>query len=181
MASHIVSYFANNNNCEQNFVSQRENRWKFCYQSMAKSLANHNNEKSQQTYYGKRNTISLIPNIENANINDDFPLMKNHFVFCFYGEKICIGQVLALYFELYGNHSFNLKPVTKIDNISKITLKIFLPVNSNLFTQYTPEECNIITHKNPSNIILYILSDDITINDQFLFLSNIAKDYYSYL
>ncbi|RHZ79684.1 hypothetical protein Glove_142g6 [Diversispora epigaea] len=119
---------------------------------MAKSLADHNNEKSQQTYYGKRNTISLIPNIENANINDDFPLMKNHFVFCFYGEKICIGQVLALYFELYGNHSFNLKPVTKIDNISKITLKIFLPVNN-----------------------------DITINNQFLFLSNIAKDYYSYL
>ncbi|RHZ90226.1 hypothetical protein Glove_2g65 [Diversispora epigaea] len=129
MASHIVSYFANNNNCEQNFVSQRENRWKFCHQSIAKSLADHNNEKSQQTYYGKRNTISLIPNIENANINDDFPLMKNHFVFCFYSEKICIGQVLALYFELYGNHSFNLKPVTKIDNISKITLKIFLPVN----------------------------------------------------
>ncbi|RHZ49994.1 hypothetical protein Glove_508g93 [Diversispora epigaea] len=90
-------------------------------------------------------------------------------------------KILALYFELYGNHSFNLKPVTKIDNISKITLKIFLPVNSNLFTQYTPEECNIITHKNPSNIILHISSDDITINDQFLFLSNIAKDYYSYL
>ncbi|RHZ89977.1 hypothetical protein Glove_9g88 [Diversispora epigaea] len=148
---------------------------------MAKSLADHNNEKSQQTYYGKRNTISLIPNIENANINDDFPLMKNHFVFCFYGEKICIGQVLALYFELYGNYSFNLKLVTKIDNISKITLKIFLPVNSNLFTQYTLEECNIITHKNPSNIILHISSDDITINNQFLFLSNIVKDYYSYL
>src|SRR6185436_1947908 len=123
----------------------------------------------------------LVPNIENANINDDFPLIKNHFVFCFYGEKICIGQVLTFYFDLYGNYSFNIKPVTNINDISKITLKIFLPVNSNLFTQYTPEECNIITHKNLSNIILHILLDDITINDQFLFLSNMAKDYYSYL
>ncbi|RHZ77356.1 hypothetical protein Glove_180g36 [Diversispora epigaea] len=144
------------------------------------SLANHNNEKSQQLYSGKRNAIPYISNIENANINEDFPLMQNHFIFCFYGEKICVGQVLALYYENYSNHSFNTKPVTKIDDIFKVTLKVFLPINSNLFTQYTPEECNIFTHRNPSNIIFHILSDDVTINDQFLTLSNLVKDYYSY-
>ncbi|RHZ54541.1 hypothetical protein Glove_426g101 [Diversispora epigaea] len=149
-ASHIVAYFANNNDRDQNFIKQRENRWKHNHQKIAMSLANHNNEKSQQLYSGKRNAI------------------------------LYIGQVLALYYENYSNHSFNTKPVTKIDDISKVTLKVFLLINSNLFTQYTPEECNIFTHRNPSNIIFHILSDDVTINDQFLTLSNLVKDYYSY-
>ena len=121
-----------------------------------------------------------VPNIENTNINDDFPLIQNHFVLCIYGEKICIGQVLALYYELYGNHSFNTKPVTKIDDISKITLKIFLPVSSNLFSQYTPEECNIVTYRNLSNIIFHLLTNDVIINEQSLILSNVAKHYYNY-
>ncbi|RHZ76823.1 hypothetical protein Glove_189g28 [Diversispora epigaea] len=172
IASQMVSHFANNNSREQNFVSQRENRWKSSHQSMAESLANHNNKKNQQLNSGKRNLIPYIPNIENTNINDDFPLIQNHFVLCIY--------VLALYYELYGNHSFNTKPVTKIDDISKITLKIFLPVSSNLFSQYTPEECNIVTHRNLSNIIFHLLTNDVIINEQSLILSNVAKNYYNY-
>jgi len=57
IASQMVSHFANNNSREQNFVSQRENRWKSSHQSMAESLANHNNKKSQQLNSGKRNLI----------------------------------------------------------------------------------------------------------------------------
>ncbi|RHZ47550.1 hypothetical protein Glove_578g27 [Diversispora epigaea] len=128
-ASHIIAYFANNNDRDQNFIKQRENRWKHNHQKIAMSLANHNNEK--------------ISNIENVNINEDFPLIQNHFIFCFYGKKICVGQVLALYYKNYSNYSFNTKPVTKIDDISKVTLKVFLPINSNLFTQYTPEEYTV--------------------------------------
>ncbi|RHZ55114.1 hypothetical protein Glove_420g98 [Diversispora epigaea] len=178
-ASHMVSYFSNNDKNELQFVSQRENQWKISYKSMTKTLANYNYEKSHQLYR-IRNLIPQIPNIENTNINDDFPLMQNHFVFCFYNKNICVGQVLVIYYELYGNHSFNIKQVTKIDNISKITLKVFLPINNNLFTQCTPEECYIFTYRNPSNIIFHISCDNVTINDQFLFLSNEAKNYYNY-
>lgn len=106
--------------------------------------------------------------------------MQNHFVFCFHGEKICVGEVLAIFYESYGNHSFNTEQITNIDSISKITLKVFLPVDNNLFTQYIPEECNIFTHKSPANIIFHLSANDITINDQFLFLSNEAKNYYNY-
>ncbi|RHZ80578.1 hypothetical protein Glove_134g160 [Diversispora epigaea] len=179
-ASHIVTYFVNNDNRNQNFIKQRENRWKYNHQTMVTSIANHNNEKNQQSYSEKRNTIPYISNIDNANINEEFPLTQNDFVFCSYSEKICIKQVLALYYENYNNHSFNVNSVTKIDDISKVTLKVFLPISSNLFAQYTPEECIIFTHRNPSNIIFYISSNDVNINDQFLFLLDKAKDYYNY-
>ena len=46
-ASHIVSYFTKNNNQEEHFVSQRTNRWKSARQTMAKTLANYNKEKSK--------------------------------------------------------------------------------------------------------------------------------------
>ena len=28
-------------------------------------------------------------------ISEDFPLAQNHFILCFYGKQICIGQVQA--------------------------------------------------------------------------------------
>ncbi|PKY32355.1 hypothetical protein RhiirB3_450483 [Rhizophagus irregularis] len=102
-ASHILSYFVKNDYQEERFILQRTNRWK-----------------------------SALPNIENANISEDFPLAQEHFILCFYGKQICVGQVQALYYELYGNHSFNTKHVTKIEDISKVTLKIFIPTDLEL-------------------------------------------------
>ena len=105
---------------------------------------------------------------------------QDHFIICFYGKQICIGQVQALYYESYGNHSFNTECVTKIEDISKVTLKIFIPTGNNLFTSITSDECIIFTHKHPSNFIFHLLSDDIIINHHSLILSNTSKDYYEF-
>jgi hypothetical protein len=52
-----------NNNQEEHFVSQRANRWKSAHQTMAKTLANYNKEKSKQSrrlILGKKNR-KMIP------------------------------------------------------------------------------------------------------------------------
>ena len=44
-----MSYFVKNNNQEEHFVSQRTSQWKSIRQTMAKTLANYNQEKSKQS------------------------------------------------------------------------------------------------------------------------------------
>ena len=107
-------------------------------------------------------------------------MAQNHFILCFYGKQIYIGQVQALYYELYDNHSFNTKHITKIENISKVTLKVFIPTGNNLFTFIIPDKCIIFTYKHPSNFIFHLPFDDIIINHHSLILSNSSKDYYEF-
>jgi hypothetical protein len=85
-----------------------------------------------------------------------------------------------LYYELYGNHSYNTGNVTKIEDISKVTLKIYTPTGNNLFTSITPDGCIIFTHKCSSNFIFHLPFDDIIINHHSLILSNVSKDYYEF-
>ncbi|PKC53373.1 hypothetical protein RhiirA1_479433 [Rhizophagus irregularis] len=55
-----------------------------------------------------------IPNIEDVNITREFPLVKGHYVFVRYGDKMCIGHVISVYFEAYGKHCYTDEPVETI-------------------------------------------------------------------
>ncbi|CAB4410654.1 unnamed protein product [Rhizophagus irregularis] len=43
-------------------------------------------------------SLIKIPNIETANITEDFPLIKGDYLFVRYSSQMCIGR---LYFEAY--------------------------------------------------------------------------------
>ncbi|RHZ57145.1 hypothetical protein Glove_393g21 [Diversispora epigaea] len=153
MASHIVSYFVNNNNCEQNFVSQRENRWKFCHQSMAKSLADYNNEKSQQTYYGKRNTISLR-NLNNNIISNLTTWPSDLEITRTIRQSRQLACELAEYLNMLMSDSLpigNLQPIILIETNNKPEVSSFLynknkennDIESNNIENEINENCNI--------------------------------------
>ncbi|PKC55973.1 hypothetical protein RhiirA1_474722 [Rhizophagus irregularis] len=61
------------------------------------------------------NTIQ-IPNIENANIICKFLLVKGHYIFIRYDNKICIGCVISVYFKVYGKHCYTDKLVKTINS-----------------------------------------------------------------
>ncbi|GES74758.1 hypothetical protein GLOIN_2v1772310 [Rhizophagus clarus] len=183
-ASHFVAYFTKNENPEQRFVTQREKRWKDYRKNLALTLAQLHMEEFEKSRKKKMinkrkahiSTIQ-IPNIEDANITREFPLVKGHYVFVRYGDKMCVGRVISIYFDAYGKHCYADEPVETINDISYISLHVYIPVH-NVFSDLVKEGCNILTHHIPSNIVYHISETKVLIDGNILKLKGDEKKYY---
>ncbi|CAB4419418.1 unnamed protein product [Rhizophagus irregularis] len=184
-ASHFVAYFTKNNDPQQRFVTQREKRWKTNRNNAAMTLANlHLQElqksKKKATSNRKKSTEALIqiPNIETANISKDFPLVIGDYVFVLYGNQMCVGRVEAIYFEVSPNHCYTDEAITTIDDISYLSIHIFVPIHLDLFSDMIREECLLLTHHVPSNVYYHISKEGVSIENNILKLLGKEKDYY---
>ncbi|UZO08011.1 uncharacterized protein OCT59_028279 [Rhizophagus irregularis] len=99
---------------------------------------------------------SLIKNIEYANINHNNPLNEQNYVIAYFGVQLCIGQVISSFYEAYGYHSYNQEPITDIENISYLTLKVFTPIIRNIFSAKIEEGQVLITHQCPKNVLYHL-------------------------
>jgi len=118
-----------------------------------------------------------VPNIENANISKDFPLIKGDYVFVLYGDQMCVGRVVSVYFEAYGHHCYTEEIITDLDDISYISLHVYIPIH-HLFSDLIKEDCNLLTHHLASNIFYHIGSANILIEENILKLLGDEKKYY---
>ncbi|CAB5110484.1 unnamed protein product [Rhizophagus irregularis] len=124
--------------------------------------------------------VYQFENIESANINSHNPLNEQDFVLVVFGLQLCIGQVISSFYEAYGYHSYHQEPITDIENISYITLKVFTPIR-NIFSALTEEGCFLITHQHPKNVIYHLNMQDIKVfDDNTLQLLNKAKIHYNF-
>ena len=124
--------------------------------------------------------ISKVPNIENANISKDFLLIKGDYIFVIYGDQMCVGRVIAVYFEAYNNHCYTEEAITDLNDISYISLHVYIPIH-HVFSDLTKEACNILTHHLASNIIYHIRSTSVSVEENVLkLLGNEKQYYYSY-
>ncbi|SRR6266540_5945968 len=78
-------------------------------------------------------------------------LYLSYTVFIKYENQMCIGQVLAVYFEAYSNYCFI------------YSLYIFIPIHLDLFSDIVQEGCNALTYHLASNIFYHILSSGVSI------------------
>ena len=78
---------------------------------------------------------------------------------------MCIERVEALYFEAYNHTNTAIK---NLNDISYISLHVFVPLHLELFTVIVKESCYILTHHIPLNIIYHIRQDRVDINGNFL-------------
>ncbi|CAG8595177.1 10213_t:CDS:2, partial [Dentiscutata heterogama] len=186
-ASHLTAYFTKNKNPEQRFIKQREKHWKENQRNMLMTLAQLHSEEIEKSKKKKtsnkkkvQSNLISIPNIQNANISDNFPLLKGDYVFVLYGETVCIGKVIALYFENYNNHCYTDEPVTNLNDISYISLQIYLPIHLNLFSDILKEGCSLLTHHLASNIIYHINKLGVLIDGNVLKLLENEKKYFDY-
>jgi hypothetical protein len=120
----------------------------------------------------------IVPNIVTANITEEFPLSKRDYVFVQYGSQVCIGWVEALYFEAYNHHCYADKPIKDLNDISYISLHVFVPLHLDLFTDIVKEGCYILTHHIPSNIVYHIKQNSVVIEGNFLKLVGNEKHFY---
>ena len=122
--------------------------------------------------------FKIVPNIETANITENFSLSKGDYVFVRYGSQICIGRVEALYFEAYNHHCYADKPINDLNDISYISLHVFVPLHLDLFTDIVKEGCYILTHHIPLNIVYHIKQNSVDIEGNFLKLVGNEKNFY---
>ncbi|CAG8760362.1 12856_t:CDS:2, partial [Rhizophagus irregularis] len=153
-ANHIVSFFTKNENAE-----------------MRQSIANFY-EKEQSN---KRQKILS----KFANINQDNPLNEQDYVIAYYGIQLCIGQVISSFYEAYRYHFYNQEPITDIENISYLTLKVFTPIR-NIFSAEIEGGHILITHQCPKNVLYHLDMQDIQIFDNTLQLLDKAKACYNF-
>ncbi|PKC60940.1 hypothetical protein RhiirA1_539511 [Rhizophagus irregularis] len=138
----------------------------------------------QQFELSRQKQIDRITNkiiyLESANITQDFPLQQGDYVIVLYGMKICIAKVIAMYYEGYGNHCYSQNAVTQIEDLSYISLQVYLPIHLNIFASQTVEGYTLFTHHCPQNIIYHIKSNGVIIGDSSLTLTGVARDTFNY-
>ncbi len=118
--------------------------------------------------------------IKSANITQDFLLQQNDYVITLYRTKICIGKVIAMYYEGYGNHYYNQNAITQIEDLFYISLQIYLPIHLNIFASQTVEGYMLFTHYCFQNIIYHIKSNGLIIGNSSLTITGVIRDIFNY-
>ncbi|CAG8685879.1 11340_t:CDS:2, partial [Rhizophagus irregularis] len=134
----------------------------------------------EMVYQREKHNAYNSRNIERTIKTNSTKLCKSDFVLVVFGLQLCIGQVISSFYEAYGYHSYHQEPITDIENISYITLKVFTPIR-NIFSALTEEGCFLITHQHPKNVIYHLNMQDIKVfDDNTLQLLNKAKIHYNF-
>ena len=108
-------------------------------------------------------------------------MQQDDYVIVLYRTKICIAKVIAMYYEGYGNHCYNQNTITQIEDLSYISLQIYLPIHLNIFASQTVEGYILFTYHCPQNIIYHIKSNGVIIGDSSLTLTGVARDIFDIL
>ena len=65
---------------------------------------------------------------------------------------MCVERVFAVYYEAYGNHCYTEEAITDLDDISYISLHVYIPIH-HLFSDLINENRNLLTYHLASNIL----------------------------
>jgi hypothetical protein len=69
---------------------------------------------------------------------------------------MCEEKVVAIYFD---NHFYSDEPITNL-NVSYISLRVYLPIHLDLFSDVLKEGCNFLTHHLASSIIFILVNQE---------------------
>ncbi len=95
-------------------------------------------------------------------------------MYSFYMVIKCVWEELL---QSYGNHCYSEEAITNLDDISYISLHVYIPVH-HLFSDLIKEEYNLLTHHLASNIFYHIRSTNVLIEENILKLLGDEKKYY---
>ncbi|RGB36636.1 hypothetical protein C1646_757851 [Rhizophagus diaphanus] len=122
----------------------------------AQKLAKSKKEKKLNKKNAQEGLIE-IPNIETANICINFPLEIKDYA--------------------YNHHCYTREAIKDLNDISYISLHVFMPLHLELFTDKIKEGCYIFIHQIPSNIVYHIKQNGV-VERNFLRLVGNEKQYY---
>ncbi|CAG8609492.1 16911_t:CDS:2, partial [Dentiscutata heterogama] len=161
----IVKIETSNNTVSTEMIYQREKHNAYTSHNIEWTIKTTNTRIINSTLINPNQ--ANLKNIEDVNINFDNPLNEQDYVIVYYGAQLCIGQVISSFYEAYGYHSYNQGPITDIENISYLTLKVFTLIH-NIFLAEIEENHFLITHQYLKNILYHLDIQDIQIFDNIL-------------
>lgn len=100
-----------------------------------------------------RNKLESLPknkhvtNLGSANISDLNPLCENGFLIVYSNRILCLGKVNTMYEKCGERHAWVEKPVGFLDNLSYISIKVYMQVTNRVFSCENLVEGNITDRK----------------------------------
>ncbi len=91
---------------------------------------------------------------------------------------MCVAEVIVMYFEAYKNHCYTDEPIKNLNNISYLSLHVYILIHLDLFSDMLQEECYLLTHHVPSNVVYHISKNAVLIDNNILKLLGDEKKYY---
>ncbi|GBC05657.1 hypothetical protein RclHR1_06350001 [Rhizophagus clarus] len=135
-------------------------------------------ERQYHVYY-KKQTNTVI-HIESANITQDFPLQQNDFVIALYGKKICVAKIIAMYYKGYGNYCYTQDAINQLEDLSYVSLQVYLPIHLNIFASQTLEGYILFIYHCLQNILYHINANELIISESSLTLKGMAQNIFNY-
>src|SRR3954453_6016468 len=68
----------------------------------------------------------------------------------------------------------------KFEDLSYISLQVYLPIHLNIFAIQTVEGYMLFTHQCPQNILYHIKSNGLIIGDSSLTITGVVQDIFNY-
>ncbi|CAG8685198.1 19819_t:CDS:1 [Rhizophagus irregularis] len=85
-----------------------------------------------------------------------------------------------MYYEGYGNHCYTQDAINQIEDLSYISLQVYLPIHLNIFASQTLEGYVLFTHRCPQNILYHINTNELIISKSSLTLIGMARNTFNY-
>ena len=91
-----------------------------------------------------------------ANISDINPLCKNGFLVVYSNNILCLGKVITMYEKCGQRHAWVEKPAGFLDNLSYISVKIYMQVTYRFFSCENSIGGDITIHITPHEVIYFL-------------------------
>ncbi|CAG8799980.1 10813_t:CDS:2, partial [Gigaspora rosea] len=76
----------------------------------------------------------LVNNLGSANISDLNPLCKDGFLIVYLNRILCLEKVISMYEKCGQQHAWVDKPVGFLDNLSYISINIYIQIANRVFS-----------------------------------------------
>ncbi|CAG8730939.1 10088_t:CDS:2, partial [Cetraspora pellucida] len=133
-------------------------------------------EKLRGIWWKNRCRLSILSNankrvdlngITIANVGEHNPFRKHGYGFSYINGELCLVQILALYQKNSNYHSYVRGDVFNIDSLSYLSVKVFFPLQNNIFSPVTNSEHMIFSHISAKFFIYFLgFGDFIHIDEQ---------------
>ncbi|RIA99901.1 hypothetical protein C2G38_2236701 [Gigaspora rosea] len=128
-------------------------------------VSSKNNEKNVLNDFNLNKASSLVSH-----------LIKNDSKF---DNTLCIAQIIAMYERNNSFHSYLDTPISDLESLSYVSLKLFFHINSAVFSATRDHQFYIFSHAEGSHIVHHLASRDISIDEEVLILKGQAKQMFN--
>ncbi|CAG8742383.1 10792_t:CDS:2, partial [Racocetra fulgida] len=107
-------------------------------------------------HWEERKRLETLPKTQLANISDLNPLCKDVFLIIYLNRILCLEKVIAMYKKCGQQHAWVDKPVGFLDNLSYISINVYIQIANRVFSCENLVGGKIAIHITPQEIVYFL-------------------------